>query len=204
MARWIIKKSKEEKIMNIKTVNLDLVKPYWRNPRKNESAVAAVMESIKKYGMNVPIVVDKNYVILTGHTRYKAMRALGITEAPVVVADISDKKAKQFRIADNKAHEFSEWDVDTLKSEIQDLMGDGTTTGLEEVFGSADWREMLDITSLLPDTKDDSDEGDSHGVQKKDDSHLMIDGEWGIKVICPHCLEDNVLRKSHFEKKNEE
>ena len=191
--------------MNIKTVNLDLVKPYWRNPRKNESAVSAVMESIKKYGMNVPIVVDKNYVILTGHTRYKAMRALGMTEAPVVVADISEKKAKQFRIADNKAHEVSEWDVDTLKSEIQDLMGEGSTTGLEEVFGSADWREMLDITSLLPDADSDS-EGDSHGVQKSDvdDQRHMIDGEWGMKVICPHCLEDNILRKSDLEKKKDE
>ena len=192
--------------MNIKTVNLDLVKPYWRNPRKNESAVSAVMESIKKYGMNVPIVVDKNYVILTGHTRYKAMRALGITEAPVVVADISEKKAKQFRIADNKAHEFSEWDVDTLKSEIQDLIGDGGSTGLEEVFGSSDWREMLDISSLLPDSEDEDQGKDSHDVQKdkEDEERLMIDGEWGIRVICPHCLEDNVLRKSHFEKEKGE
>ena len=192
--------------MNIISVNLDLIKPYWRNPRKNEAAVSAVMESIKKYGMNVPIVVDKNYVILTGHTRYKAMRALGVTEAPVVVADISEKKAKQFRIADNKAHEFSEWDVDTLKSEIQDLMGEGTTTGLEEVFGSADWREMLDITSLLPDA--DNGEDDSHDVQKDDDDiqRNMIDGRWGLNVICPHCLENNLLRQEDFdqEEKSEE
>lgn len=189
--------------MNITTVNLDLVKPYWRNPRKNESAVSAVMESIKKYGMNVPIVVDKNYVILTGHTRYKAMRALGITEAPVVVADISEKKAKQFRIADNKAHEFSEWDVDTLKSEIEDIMKSEGGNGLEEVFGSTDWREMMDISSLLPDSEEQNTEDEAPTPEEVEKQNRnIIDGEWGLVVICPHCLEDNILRKSHFEQED--
>lgn len=203
MATWkIVKQEKKKPQMNITNINLDLIKPYWRNPRKNESAVSAVTESIRKYGMNVPIVVDKNYVILTGHTRYKAMRALGIVEAPVVVADISEKKAKQFRIADNKAHEFSEWDVDTLKSEIEDIMKSDGGNGLEEVFGSSDWREMLDISSLLPDSDGEKEEdGDSHAVQTEDENRNIIDGEWGLVVICPHCLEDNILRKSHFEEK---
>jgi hypothetical protein len=203
MATWkIVKKENKKPQMNIVNINLDLIKPYWRNPRKNESAVAAVTESIKKYGMNVPIVVDKNYVILTGHTRYKALRALGITEAPVVVADISEKKAKQFRIADNKAHEFSEWDVETLKSEIEDLMKSEGGSGLEEVFGSSDWREMLDISSLLPDSKEETEEDREEKQQEEDKQNRnIIDGEWGLVVICPHCLEDNILRKSHFEEK---
>lgn len=210
MATWkIIKKEKKEKQMNITTVNLDLVKPYWRNPRKNEDAVDAVTNSIKKYGMNVPLVVDKNYVILSGHTRYKAMRALGITEAPVVVVDISEKKAKQFRIADNKAHEFSEWDVETLRGEIEDLMKSEGENGLTDVFGSLDWREMLDISSLLPDSEQNNTDSDEAPKAKKEDKEEageqeernIIDGEWGLVVICPHCLEDNILRKSHFEEK---
>jgi|SRR5690606_39181955 len=107
--------------MNIQTINIDLIKPYWRNPRKNEKAVAAVKESIRKYGYNQPIVVDKKYTIIVGHTRYKALRELGYTEVPVVVLDLPEKKAKQYRIADNKTAEKADWDQDLLMFELREI-----------------------------------------------------------------------------------
>ena len=63
--------------MELKTVNLKEIHPYPNNPRKNDDAVAAVVESIKQCGYVAPIIVDENYVILAGHTRYKALKSMG-------------------------------------------------------------------------------------------------------------------------------
>lgn len=63
--------------MELVTISLDKIKPYERNPRKNDEAVAAVMESIKQCTYVAPIIVDENNVILAGHTRYKALKKLG-------------------------------------------------------------------------------------------------------------------------------
>ena len=89
--------------MKVQQISLDEIRPYWRNPRNNESAIDAVKKSIQEYGFNQPIVTDKDLVIIAGHTRYKALLQLGWKEAPVVVLeDIAPEKAKQYRIADNK------------------------------------------------------------------------------------------------------
>jgi ParB-like chromosome segregation protein Spo0J len=63
------------------------IKPYERNPRKNDSAVDSVAESIKQFGFKVPVVIDKDGTIVCGHTRYKAAKKLGIDEIPCIVAD---------------------------------------------------------------------------------------------------------------------
>lgn len=107
--------------MNIQKLNIDLVKPYWRNPRKIEKAVEAVKQSIQKYGYNSPIIVDQKNVIIAGHVRYKALRELGYQEINCVVLDISEEKAKQYRIADNKSAEKAEWDKDSLLYELREI-----------------------------------------------------------------------------------
>ncbi len=182
--------------LEIKSISIDLVKPYWRNPRKNENAVDAVVESIKEFGMNVPLVVDKEHVILTGHTRYKALRRLGVKEIPVIVVDLPERKARQFRIADNKTHEFSEWDVDKLKLELEELMDSAKEKAtLSKVFGEANWTEMLALSSLLPDA--DSLAGVGKKTKGTAEGGAFNKGAT-VTVICPHCLEDNVLTAKDF------
>ena len=106
-------------IVNIKT---DKLIPYVNNPRHNEDAVEKVMASIQEFGFKVPLVIDKNNVVVTGHTRLKAAKRLGIDEVPCVVADdLSDAQIKAFRIADNKVSEYAEWDEEALQVELEQL-----------------------------------------------------------------------------------
>lgn len=104
--------------------------PYEKNPRLNENAVDKVVESIKGYGFKVPIVIDKNNVIVCGHTRYNASKKLKLKEVPCIIADdLDDKQIKAFRIADNKVSDYSIWDNKLLLEELEGL--DNLFTGFE-------------------------------------------------------------------------
>ena len=99
----------------------DLI-PYAKNPRKNDEAVHDVAESIRAFGFKVPCVIDKNGVVVTGHTRIKACKLLGIEEVPCIVADdLSPEEIKAFRLADNKVSEKAEWDISLLEEELADI-----------------------------------------------------------------------------------
>jgi len=102
----------------------DDVKPYEQNPRINDAAVDAVAKSIREFGFRQPIVVDEAGVIIVGHTRWKAAKALGMAEVPVHVAvGLSPEKARAYRIADNRVSELAEWDFDLLPIELSELRG---------------------------------------------------------------------------------
>ena len=97
--------------MDIVNLKLSEIKPYENNPRYNDDAVDKVAKSIQEFGFKVPIVVDKNGVIIAGHTRLKAAKKLGMKEAPCIVAkDLTEEQARAFRLADNKTSEFASWD----------------------------------------------------------------------------------------------
>ena len=97
--------------MKIEYIPLDKIKPYENNPRINDNAVKYVANSIKEFGFKVPIVVDKNNVIVAGHTRLKAAESLGLDSVPVIRADdLTEDAIKAYRIADNKVFEYSTWD----------------------------------------------------------------------------------------------
>ena len=103
------------------------IKPYQNNPRHNDEAVDAVANSIREFGFQQPIVVDKDGVIIAGHTRYKAAKRLGLKTVPVVVADLTEEKANAYRLADNKTGELATWDFDALDIELGNIemdMGD--------------------------------------------------------------------------------
>jgi len=101
---------------------LSRLKPYERNPRKNAGAVDAVARSIAEFGFRVPIVVDAEGVVIAGHTRLRAAQQLGMAEVPVHVArELSPDQVRALRIADNKVHELSSWDMQLLPVEIDDL-----------------------------------------------------------------------------------
>lgn len=140
------------------------ITPYENNPRNNDSAVDAVAASIREFGWQQPIVVDKDGVIIAGHTRYKAARKLGLTEVPVVVADkLTDEQVRAYRLADNKTGEFAGWDFSALEEEL---------AGLAQIdmsqFGFADPEdEDFNIDHLFV-------EADSKEKEAKE-------------IKCPHC-----------------
>lgn len=97
------------------------VKPYIRNPRKNEKTVKLLVDIIPKVGFNVPLVIDKNGIIVKGHARYAAAIQLGMDSVPCVVTEADEEAIKLDRIADNKISEFSEWVTDELLHELDAL-----------------------------------------------------------------------------------
>ena len=100
----------------------DLI-PYEKNPRKNTKAVKYVAKSIEEFGFKQPIIIDRDNVVVCGHTRLKASEQLGIEEVPCIVADdLTDEQIKAFRLADNKVSEQAEWDIGLLNEELDDIL----------------------------------------------------------------------------------
>ena len=111
-----------KEVLKVIDVQLEDIKPYPNNPRRNDAAVDAVAESIKNFGVLVPIVLDKNNVIVAGHTRYKAFKKLGWESVPCVMADgLTDEQVRAFRLVDNKTAEMSEWEPELLAAELEAL-----------------------------------------------------------------------------------
>lgn len=108
--------------MKVENWSIDKVKPYPHNPRDNDDAVPYVANSIKEFGWQQPIVVDKDGVIIAGHTRLKAAKQLGLKQVPIVIAEnLTDEQVKAFRLADNKTGEFADWDK-TLQKELDSIV----------------------------------------------------------------------------------
>ena len=109
--------------MQIKLAEISTIKPYENNPRKlSEQAIQKVALSLKEYGFRQPIVVDKDMVIVAGHTRFRASKKLGLKQVPISVIDnLSEEQINAYRIADNRTAEESEWDNELLKMEIKEL-----------------------------------------------------------------------------------
>lgn len=109
----------DKKEINIVYKSVDELIPYVNNPRDNKKAVDAVASSIKNFGFKVPIVVDSQNEIVTGHTRLLAAKKLDMGKVPVIVADdLTDNEVKAFRLADNKVGELAQWDLEALENEL--------------------------------------------------------------------------------------
>ena len=125
--------------------------PYENNPRNNDDAVDYVAKSIKEFGFKVPIIIDKENVIIAGHTRLKASKQLGLDEVPcIVVDDLTDEQIKAFRLADNKVSEQASWNFDLLTKELDGIMnidmedfGFDIDLGIEEETNQANCEEDL-------------------------------------------------------------
>lgn len=135
---------KQIEMWNIKNVH-----PYENNPRNNDESVKAVAESIKQFGFKQPIVVDKDGVIIVGHTRLRAARKLKMKEVPVLVADdLDEEQVKAYRLADNKVGETSTWDVDKLEEELKQIynidMSDFGFGDYEDIFPKQTDEEQID------------------------------------------------------------
>ena len=132
--------------MEIVYKSVSELKPYENNPRDNSKAIDKVAESIKEFGFKVPIVIDKDDVIVTGHTRLKASEKLGLKEVPCIIAnDLTEKQIKAFRLADNKVSDYSIWDNKKLLQELEELNFD-IFTGFEQ---SDIFEDIKDIDGIL-------------------------------------------------------
>lgn len=136
----------------IEEVPISNVKPYENNPRDNDDAVDGVVKSLQQYGWQEPLVVDKDYVIIAGHTRYKAAQKLGLKHIPVVVAkDLTPDQVKGFRIADNKTGERAIWDNKKLLKEL-DALNSEIYTGFKQ---SGVFEDVLDEDDKSPVVEND-------------------------------------------------
>ena len=118
--------------MDILNLGLEEIKPYEKNPRNNDNAVDAVAASISEFGFKVPIIIDKDNIIVAGHTRYKAAKKLGLKTVPCIKADdLTDEQVKAFRLADNKVAEQAEWDFDLLNEELETITMDMEQFGFD-------------------------------------------------------------------------
>ena len=165
--------------MMIQMIQITEIKPYENNPRKNDDAVDEVANSIKAFGFKNPIIVDKNMVIIAGHTRLKAALKLGLTMVPVIVAeDLNEDQANALRLADNKTAEIAKWDKKKLEEELKqinwEILGiDMTDVGFDDIFAS-EFQEVVD---------DDFDEGQylsAEPYSHQGDIYLLDDN----RVMC--------------------
>lgn len=125
---------------------LNEITPYENNPRNNTPAVDAVAASIEEFGFKVPIVIDKDGVIVAGHTRYIAAQKLGLETVPCIMADdLSDEQVKAFRLADNKVSELAMWDNDKLIQELGEIDMDMSAFGFDEMISPDDFGDSFSL-----------------------------------------------------------
>lgn len=141
--------------MRIVEKKIDDLKPYEQNPRCNDNAVESVAASIREFGFKVPLVIDKDGIIVAGHTRHKAAKLLGLEKVPCIVAnDLTPEQIKAFRLADNKVGELATWDtkLEFLElSELDKIGFDMSMFGFEPIQ-STDRGEIVEDAAPEPDT----------------------------------------------------
>lgn len=158
--------------MKLEKLKISEITPYENNPRKNDGAVNAVAESIRQCSYITPIIVDENHVIIAGHTRYKALMALGESEAECLVCDVlTEEQKKKYRFLDNKTGEKAAWDLMKLEVELEGLDLEGF-----DFFGMA-----VDIPF-----------GDAGGSSEKEladstEIDAEVFGDEEFKYECPKC-----------------
>lgn len=157
--------------MKIKSRRIDCIREYENNPRLNDGAVEYVKNSIEEFGFRVPVVIDKDGVIVCGHTRVKAARQLGLERVPCLIADdLTEEQIKAFRLVDNKTQELAEWDWNIIFDELGEI-------------------ENIDMEKLGFARFLDDDEGEMKerkiGSGEEIDLESFADGEF--KLICPCC-----------------
>ncbi|MFR8035501.1 MAG: ParB N-terminal domain-containing protein [Lachnospiraceae bacterium] len=158
--------------MKLEKLKMEEIRPYENNPRKNDAAVNAVAESIRQCSYITPIIVDENHVIIAGHTRYKALMALGKPEAECLVCDgLTEEQKKKYRFLDNKTGEKAAWDLMKLEVELEGLELEGF-----DFFGMA-----VDIPA----------DGAGGGSEKELAGSTEIDaevfGDEEFRYECPKC-----------------
>lgn len=108
--------------MRITDRAVEEIRPYEKNAKKHpDEQIERIANSIREFGWQQPLVVDKNDVLVIGHGRLLAAKKLGLKTVPVIKAeDLTDEQIRALRLADNKTNE-SEWDFDLLGGELDGI-----------------------------------------------------------------------------------
>nr|DAX52070.1 MAG TPA: adenine specific DNA methyltransferase [Caudoviricetes sp.] len=172
--------------MNIIEKPINEVIPYEKNPRINDNAVPAVMKSIEEFGFKVPIVIDKNGTIVTGHTRLKAAKKLGMKTVPCIVADdLTPEQIKAFRLADNKVAEAAEWDMELLNEELDGI--------IDIDMSDFNFGDINDSPS-----SEDVVEDDGENIELPSEPKTRLGDIWMIgrhKLMCGDATSGDVLKR---------
>ena len=157
-----------------------------QNPRINDNAVPAVMKSIEEFGFKVPIVIDKNGTIVTGHTRLKAAKKLGMKTVPCIVADdLTPEQIKAFRLADNKVAEAAEWDMELLNEELDGI--------IDIDMSDFNFGDITDSPS-----SEDVVEDDGENIELPSEPKTRLGDIWMIgrhKLMCGDATSEDVLKR---------
>jgi len=216
--------------MNVDLVDVDDLRPYHRNPRDHEESVPDLVESIRQFGFKVPIIVDEDNSIITGHGRFKAVQRLEgtledriealrgegkgelagnlerVNEGQVYAVregELSDKEKREFRISDNKVQDATTWLEDELKFELRELEG---AVG----FSDEELEDLLDVdmpTGLIDDDAEgvgSLPDGTVEEVEERLEGHYegLSDSrrEAKVDVTCPECYHQFKLDRNEFER----
>lgn len=155
--------------MRLETMKTGDIVPYKNNPRKNDGAVAAVVESIRQCSYIAPIIVDEDRVIIAGHTRYKALKAMGYEEIQCLVCEgLTEEQKKKYRFLDNRTGEKAAWDLLKLETELEGLDLEGF-----DFFGMA-----ADLTAGDAPKKE---------LQGSTEFETEVFGDEKFRYECPKC-----------------
>ncbi|MBL8726651.1 MAG: DNA modification methylase [Planctomycetes bacterium] len=114
----------------VETVPLNRLFCSPTNPRKNDAAIPHVAASLRRFGWQQPIVARRSGEVIAGNTRLKAAQELGMSEVPVWWFDGTDLDATAFAIADNRTHEFAEWNDAELARLLDQLRREDSLDGV--------------------------------------------------------------------------
>lgn len=170
-----------------KTVELGIeeIKPYFRNPRRiPQEAVDAVATSIREYGYQQPIVVDRDHVIVVGHTRHQALKQLGWKKVPVYVTDLPEEKVREYRLVDNRTGEMTTWDHQALVMELREF----EDSLLQQFFPDVDL-EVGQIEDTISQEDIDAAKRKVTAVTDADPANVHT-----TEVVCPSCLHTFEVR----------
>lgn len=182
--------------LKIENISINLLKPYINNPRQNSKSIKHLEKSIKAYGFTTPITVDEDYVIVTGHSRYFAAKNIGMVEVPVVVLNhLTDAQIKQYRVADNKVQEHTEFDFSTAGDRLKKL-AEG-----DEFFSDV-FNEFI-FDDINDENFDDEPEDEPEDPEDEDDDENE-DLEQEKECICPYCLHEFDLDESDESEESDE
>lgn len=179
----------------VRTTPISEIIPYARNPRKNDSAIDKVAASIKEFGWRQPIVVDKEMVVIAGHTRLEAARKLQMPEVPVHIAEgLTASQIKAYRLADNRSGQEAEWDVDLLALELNDL----SDLGFDLMLSGFDKDEIEQYLAIGDATSDGL--TDENAVPDPPENPVSVLGDVWIlgkhRLVCGDCTDPDVVDKA--------
>lgn len=189
--------------MQITQIPITAIQPYKNNARDNSNAIDKVKASIEKFGFKVPLVIDENYVIVTGHTRYEALKKIyeetgDYAEIPCNIVPLSSDLVKEYRIVDNKISDLSKWDDDKLVLELKALdsvddiiedMDSDIISKLDNSFGSG-------IKHI---TEEDISNKEQELDKKYHDASSDFEEATLQTVRCAHCGEEFTMRKDDLK-----